>query len=85
MWFWNRRKAQTPNGTMLGIFLIWVFTLRFFYEYLKEDQVAKEAGMYLNIGQQLSIPAVLIGLYFLIRSYRAPVPKPEADRKTINS
>ncbi|HLL95784.1 MAG TPA: prolipoprotein diacylglyceryl transferase [Spirosoma sp.] len=85
MWFWNRRKAQTPRGTMLGIFLVWVFTLRFFYEYLKEDQVAKEAGMYLNIGQQLSIPAVLIGLYFLIRSYRAPVPKPEADRKTINS
>ena len=85
MWFWNRRKAQTPRGTMLGIFLVWVFTLRFFYEYLKEDQVAKEAGMYLNIGQQLSIPAVLIGLFFLIRSYRAPVSKLEADRKTINS
>ena len=85
MWFWNRRKAQTPRGTMLGIFLIWVFTLRFFYEYLKEDQVAKEAGMYLNIGQQLSIPAVLIGLFFLIRSYRAPVSKRETDRKPINS
>lgn len=85
MWFWNRRKEQTPRGSMLGIFLIWVFTLRFFYEYLKEDQVAKEASMYLNIGQQLSIPVVLIGLFFLIRSYRTPVSALEADKKSVNS
>ena len=85
MWFWNRRKERTPRGSMLGIFLIWVFTLRFFYEYIKEDQVAKEASMYLNIGQQLSIPLVLIGLFFLIRSYRAPVPVRQEEQKTIQS
>lgn len=85
MWFWNRRKEGTPRGSMLGIFLIWVFTLRFLYEYLKEDQVAKEAAMYLNIGQQLSIPLVLIGLFFLIRSYRNPVPKLEEESRTVKS
>lgn len=85
LWFWNRRKERTPPGSMLGIFLIWVFTLRFFYEYIKEDQVAKEAGMYLNIGQQLSIPLVLVGLFFLIRSYRNPVPKRAEEPKTIQS
>lgn len=85
LWFWNRRKERTPRGSMLGIFLIWVFTLRFFYEYIKEDQVAKEAGMYLNIGQQLSIPLVLIGVFFLVRSFRNPVPTLVEDPKTIQS
>ena len=85
MWFWNRQKERTPQGSMLGIFLIWVFALRFLYEYIKEDQVAKEATMYLNIGQQLSIPLVLIGVFFLVRSYRTPVPKLEEEPRTIKS
>jgi len=85
MWFWNRRKERTPHGSILGILLIGVFTLRFLYEYLKEDQVAKEATMYLNIGQQLSIPLVLIGIFFLIRSYRNPVPKVEEESRTVKS
>ncbi len=66
---WNRYKQRTPDYRILGFFLVWVFTLRFFYEFIKEDQVAKEATMTLNIGQQLSIPVVIVGLYFLIRSY----------------
>lgn len=76
-WFWNRYKDKTPRGSMLGIFLIWVFTLRFLFEYVKENQVAKEATMALNIGQLLSIPAVLLGIYFLVRSYRHPVVVPK--------
>ena len=72
LWFWNRNKERTPRGSMLGIFLIWIFTLRFFYEYLKENQVAFEDTLALNMGQILSIPAVLLGIYFLVRSYRNP-------------
>jgi phosphatidylglycerol---prolipoprotein diacylglyceryl transferase len=53
---------------MLGIFLIWVFGLRFFYEYVKENQVAFENTLFLNMGQILSIPAVLLGVFFLIKS-----------------
>ncbi|WP_077921627.1 prolipoprotein diacylglyceryl transferase [Spirosoma sp. 209] len=70
LWFWNRNKERTPRGSLLGIFLIWVFTLRFFYEYLKENQVAFENNMALNMGQILSIPVVLMGIYFLFRSYQ---------------
>ncbi len=70
LWFWNKHKAQTPRGSMLGIFLIWVFSLRFLYEYLKENQEAFENSLYLNMGQILSIPAVLMGFYFLWRAYR---------------
>ncbi|UFH56903.1 prolipoprotein diacylglyceryl transferase [Spirosoma sp. KNUC1025] len=79
LWFWNHYKEKTPRGSMLGIFLIWVFSLRFFYEYLKENQVAFENTMALNMGQILSIPAVLMGIYFVVRSYRTPVVIPAKD------
>ncbi len=87
-WWWNHYKEKTPRGSMVGIFLIWIFGLRFFYEYLKEVQVAKELTMSLNIGQQLSIPAVALGIYFLVRSFRnrerdfaqLPATMPEAEK-----
>lgn len=79
LWFWNQHKARTPRGSMLGIFLIWVFGLRFFYEYLKENQVPFEANLPLNVGQLLSIPAVLMGIYFIVRSYQTPVVIPARD------
>lgn len=70
LWFWNKYKERTPRGSMLGIFLIWVFSLRFLYEYTKENQVAFEDNLFLNMGQILSIPAVLMGIYFLVKAYR---------------
>ena len=55
---------------LLGIFLIWVFTFRFMVEYLKENQVAFENNLPLNMGQILSIPAVLLGVFFIWNSAR---------------
>lgn len=80
LWMWNRYKERTPRGSLLGIFFIWVFSLRFLYEYLKENQVAFENNMALNMGQILSIPTVLLGVYFLVRSYRNPVVVPEPEQ-----
>ncbi len=73
---WNRMRAKTPRGLLLGIFLIWIFGLRFLFEYLKENQVAFENTLPLNMGQILSIPAVLIGVYFVWHSRRTPLPTP---------
>jgi prolipoprotein diacylglyceryltransferase len=42
--------------------------LRFFHEFFKENQVDFEAGIPLNMGQWLSIPMVLAGIYILIQS-----------------
>ena len=67
---WNKYKAQTPRGLLLGIFLIWCFGLRFCYEFLKENQEAFEDKMTLNMGQILSIPAVLLGIGVLIYTYK---------------
>ncbi|MFN4146249.1 MAG: prolipoprotein diacylglyceryl transferase [Runella sp.] len=67
---WNRRKSQTPQGMLMGIFLIWVFGLRFVYEFFKENQVAFENELPLNMGQILSIPAVLLGVFYLVYALR---------------
>lgn len=81
-WFWNRYKQNTPPGSLLGIFLIGVFGLRFFYEYFKENQVEFENTLALNMGQILSIPAVLAGIYLLIVSFRKhPVPVDSGQKR----
>ncbi len=68
-YLWNRMREKTPHGLLLGISLIWVFTLRFFYEFLKENQEAFEDSMTLNMGQILSIPAVLLGIGILYYAF----------------
>ena len=72
--YWKNRGELRP-GTLFGIFLIIVFGFRFLVEYIKEDQVAFEAAMKLNMGQLLSIPCVIAGIVLLVWSSRQkPVP-----------
>jgi prolipoprotein diacylglyceryltransferase len=47
-----------------------LWSLRFAYEFLKENQVSFEDKLPLNMGQILSIPLVLVGVFILIRSYK---------------
>ncbi len=70
MWFWSKKKKGTQEGLMTGTFMIVLFTLRFFYEFLKENQSAFENNLTLNMGQILSIPAVLFGVVVLAYSYK---------------
>jgi len=62
-------KEKTPRGLLFGIFMTFIFTFRFLVEYLKDTQNALDASrlqdLGLNTGQLLSIPLVLVGLYFL--------------------
>jgi phosphatidylglycerol:prolipoprotein diacylglycerol transferase len=60
--FKTDKKKQ--EGFLFGAFLTLLFIARFFIELFKENQVAFEDGMTLNMGQWLSIPFILIGLYF---------------------
>jgi phosphatidylglycerol---prolipoprotein diacylglyceryl transferase len=64
-----RRNAQAPPGMLLGLFLSMVFGFRFFVEFLKEDQAAFERMLPLNMGQMLSIPAVMTGLFLFFRAF----------------
>ncbi|MBN1339520.1 MAG: prolipoprotein diacylglyceryl transferase [Bacteroidales bacterium] len=60
---WQKIK----EGMLFGWFLTLLFSVRFLIEFVKEPQVGFEAGMALNMGQLLSIPFVLAGVYFLLR------------------
>ena len=57
-----------------------VFGVRFLLEFIKNDQEAFEAGHILNMGQLLSIPFVLLGLFLIIRAYRRPL-SPVVDKQ----
>ncbi len=65
LFLWSQMKEKTPEGLFLGLFLIFVFGLRFVHEFFKENQVDWEGNLPLNMGQWLSIPLVLIGFYLL--------------------
>jgi len=67
-YYFKVAKRNVPQGRIVGILLIVVFASRFFIEFLKEVQVEKEATMNLDIGQWLSIPFVLLGIFFLVYS-----------------
>jgi prolipoprotein diacylglyceryltransferase len=54
------------------VFFIGIFLPRFLIEFIKNDQVAREATMTLNIGQQLSIPFILIGIGLVIYAMMRP-------------
>ncbi len=77
---WNKYKARTPQGLLLGTFLIVCFGLRFAYEFLKEPQVAFENELPLYMGQWLSIPAVLAGIVIIIIAFsnRSKLPVAES-------
>lgn len=74
---YNRKKTETPRGLMIGWFLILVFGARFLVEFMKEVQVGFEQDMMLNMGQILSIPFVIIGIFFIIASRKIPVTSNE--------
>ena len=55
------------TGFYFGFCLAAIFLFRFFVEFLKKEQVDFEQGMVLNMGQLLSIPFILVGIYFMFR------------------
>ena len=72
LFIWWQHKINLPEGRIFGYFMIILWSMRFAYEFLKENQVPFEDRLTLNMGQFLSIPLVLIGIFILIRSYRQP-------------
>lgn len=65
--FYFRTNGKFKQGLIFGLFLVLIFSFRFFIEFFKEDQSAFEAGMFLNMGQILSIPLILLGIFLLFR------------------
>ena len=68
--YYVRKKGKIRPGMSFGIFLTALFGIRFLIEFIKQDQVAFEQGMTLNMGQLLSIPFILAGIVFIVFSVK---------------
>lgn len=69
-WLWKHKREKYGPGFMFGLLCVLLFIERFLDEFLKENQVEFENDNLLNMGQILSIPFVLIGLFMMWRSYK---------------
>ncbi|MBR6962155.1 MAG: prolipoprotein diacylglyceryl transferase [Prevotella sp.] len=68
LWFYLRGKKEgspykVGTGFFFGLCLAQIFIFRFFIEYTKDVQEAWESGMLFNMGQLLSIPFIIIGVW----------------------
>jgi prolipoprotein diacylglyceryl transferase len=66
--YWRTKTAE-KHGLLFGYFLILLWSVRFFVEYVKESQggIEEKFGL-LSTGQWLSIPFILVGIYYLFVS-----------------
>lgn len=65
-----RKNGKLRPGAMFGWWLISLFGARFIIEFVKEEQVAFEKGMTLDMGQWLSIPFILLGVLMCVMAYK---------------
>ena len=65
--FW-RTKAKEKLGLIFGVFFTLLWSVRFIVEFFKKAQVDDRASWFLNTGQLLSIPLILIGIYFIVKA-----------------
>lgn len=71
--YW-KTDARLKQGFLLGLFLILLWTVRFFVEFVKESQggFESELGTF-STGQWLSIPFIIAGIVLLIRAKKVAV------------
>ncbi|MBD81366.1 MAG: prolipoprotein diacylglyceryl transferase [Crocinitomicaceae bacterium] len=62
-----KKKLYLETGKIFGTFLILLFGIRLILEQLKENQSAFEDAMLINMGQLLSIPFILAGIFLILR------------------
>lgn len=67
-YLWKNKRDQFGPGFMFGFFCVVLWTERFLDEFVKENQVAFEDSLTLNMGQILSIPFIVAGIFMIWRS-----------------
>lgn len=72
-YYYSKTPKRDQTGFIFGLFLVLLWTVRFFVEFVKEAQVDDRATWALNTGQWLSIPFVILGLYFMFK-YKPKTP-----------
>lgn len=73
--YWKREAWKKP-GKLFGWGLVLLFSARFLVEFTKEPQVTERGEWFLNTGQLLSIPFMIVGVWLL---WRIRNQKPVSD------
>ena len=77
--------ARRRPGILFGVGLIGVFLTRFFIEFIKTEQEAFEVGWTLDMGQWLSIPFIVLGVWMIWRGISRPATTPQAVSHSVQS
>lgn len=67
--YWKKEKGK-QLGYLFGLFLVLLMSVRFVVEFFKKSQEGFEdmLGNTLSTGQWLSIPFIIAGVYFMVKS-----------------
>jgi len=69
-YFYWKTDKKDKLGFLFGTFMVFLWSVRFIVEFFKEAQVDKRGDWDLNTGQLLSIPMILVGLYYMFRKVK---------------
>lgn len=67
---YKKYEARPPEGALFSIFLVLLFVGRFLLEYTKIPQADFASDWFLNMGQLLSIPLIIIGFYLMFKKVK---------------
>ncbi len=70
---WIKRPSFRREGLCSGLFLVLLFGFRFLIEFVKVEQSEYTLIPWLTMGQILSLPFLLLGLYLLRREHLQPI------------
>lgn len=72
MWALYKKFGLRYSGMLAGAVLLIIFIPRFLIEFIKVEQEAESLNLFLNTGQILSIPFMLVGLILMITGFKKP-------------
>jgi prolipoprotein diacylglyceryl transferase len=64
---YKKYQSRPPEGALFGSFLALLFSGRFLLEFTKINQAAFASDWSINMGQWLSLPLIIIGLWLLFK------------------
>jgi len=84
--FYRKRHMKVRDGFIFGVFMILLFSARFFIEFVKNEKVAFEEWMQFNMVQLLSLPFILAGVAMIVWTKMKPAyfslkPIPKQSKK----
>lgn len=68
LWWTYKNSKNIREGSLLGLFLTLTFIARYILEFFKEKQASYANEITMTTGQLLSIPFIIVGVFFLVWS-----------------